>query len=286
MTTTAFPIATPDPAPLKRCAIVGTAPSWRQTPWQDPGLHILGLNDAYVLGQPRADVWFDLHPSNRWLFYEQGKPPFIDDVSPGTYLRPKGHREWLSQRTFPVFLLEAKPEWPTSRTFPKPQVLDFWQPFWPYRVDRKATVQPGGDYETSSPAWIYMWAVAEGYREIHIYGIHLSTEWEYLEQRPNLEFLMGVGAGLGVKHILPTAAPICRGTFQYGYEPKATTRLEPMQRRIERLKHEGALIAKRLGQLRWYDRAEKQDVLARKAVVDLELQDAQMVLRQQRMKVA
>ena len=39
MTTTQHP-TTPVktvPAPLKRCAIVGTAGTWRQTPWHDTG---------------------------------------------------------------------------------------------------------------------------------------------------------------------------------------------------------------------------------------------------------
>jgi hypothetical protein len=271
---------------LKRIAIVGTAPSWKQVPWADQGLLIAGLNDAYVLGQPRADLWFDLHPPSHWLFYDKAQPPTIDQVPPGTYLRPNGHREWIASRPFPVFLHEARPDWPNSRRFPREAVLAFWKPYWPFRVNRQGLVSDGPDYEASSPAWMYMWAVMEGFREIHIYGIHLATEWEYLRQRPNMEFLMGVGAGLGVKHILPETAPLCRSGFQYGYEVKDDAKLEPLQRRVEAAKFELAQLQQRGAGLRWYDRGRQTDLQARRAIVDLELQDAQMALRQQRIRVA
>lgn len=271
---------------LKRIAILGTAPSWKQCPWHDEGLIIAGLNDAHVLGYPRVNVWFDLHPTTHWFLYDKANPPTQDQVPTGTYLRPKGHREWLKHAPIPVFLHEARPDWPTSQTFPKQKVLDFWKPYWPMRLDRKGNVVDGPDYEASSPAWMYMWAVMEGFREIGIYGIHLATEWEYLQQRPNLEFLIGVGAGLGVKHLIPERAPICQGAFQYGYQPKHDSAWEPVQRRIDALKHEYGQIEKRLKQLAWHRRSEKADLLTRKTTVEVELTDAQMQLHHLRMKVA
>lgn len=284
MTETATPTLI-DP-PLKRCAIVGTAPSWKQTPFHDPNLHIFGLNDAYSLGQPRADAWFDLHPVHRWFMYDRAHMPTIDQVPPGTYLRPQGHRDWLRTRPFPVFLLEAQADIPTSQRFPREQVLEFWKPYWPYRVQRDGTVTAGGEYTMSSPAWMYLWAVANGYREIHIYGIHLSTEWEYLRQRPNLEFLMGVGAGLGVKHVLPASTPLCRADFEYGYDLKPDVIAEPTQRRIDAARFELQQIAKARARVAWWDRARRADLDARQAVVDVELLDAQLQLKQLQQKVA
>ena len=94
------------------------------------------------------------------------------EVPLGVYLRPEGHLHWLQTRGFPVYLSEARKDYPTSRPFPKQAVLDFWAPYWPLRLSRRGVIQPGPDYEVSTPAWMLMHAVAEGYTEIHIYGIH------------------------------------------------------------------------------------------------------------------
>lgn len=270
---------------LKRCAILGTAPTWKMCPWGDRGLHIFGLNDAHVLGYPRVDAWWDLHPPSHWFFYDKAHPPTADQVPVGTYLRPVGHKDWIKHAGIPVFLHEARADWPTTVTFPKDKVLDFWKPYWPLRMDRKGVISEGKDYEASSPAWMYMWAVMEGYREIGIYGIHLATEWEYLQQRPNLEFLMGVGAGLGVKHIIPARAPICQGTFQYGYEPKTDTAMEPAQRRIAQLKHELRVNSSNAAGLAWYAVGAKADLAARRSQIEVELMDAQMELAHVRTRV-
>jgi hypothetical protein len=51
-----------------RVAIVGTAQSYLKTPWTDPGLTILSLNDAYNLPAfKRADAWYDFHPIDKFF---------------------------------------------------------------------------------------------------------------------------------------------------------------------------------------------------------------------------
>ncbi len=271
---------------LRRCAILGTAPTWKLCPWTDPTLDIFGLNDAWVLGYQRVNAWFDLHPISAFAYYERGKSIDPRTVPAGTYLRPNGHLEWLASQTMPVYLQQAKPEWKHSVTFPKDEVLAFWSQFWPWRVTRKGVVLQGSDYEVSSPAWMFMWAVMQGYTEIHIYGIHLATEWEYLQQRPNLEFLIGVAAGLGVKVVLPDVVPICKSGFQYGYQPKADAGLEPIQREVAWFQHEAKLLAKAHAETPWYRPDRKRDLAYRAARVQLELTDAQQQLTRQKIKVA
>lgn len=271
---------------LKRCAILGTAPSWRQCPWNDPTLEIFGLNDAWVLGYPRVNAWFDLHPFSAFAYYERGKPLDARTIPAGTYLRPNGHLEWLAQQKIPVYLQHAKPEWAHSITFPRDEVLAFWSRFWPWRVTRKGVVSQGEDYEVSSPAWMFMWAVANGFTEIHIYGIHLATEWEYLQQRPNLEFLIGVAAGLGIKVVLPDQVPICQSRFRYGYEPKADTAVEPWKKAAEWLQYEAKTLKQRRAHTPWYRFRQRADLEARAARVRLELLDTQQMMQRERTRVA
>lgn len=227
---------------MERVAIVGTAPSWTLTPWQDAGLHILSLNDAYQLaGFQRADGWYDLHPLDH--FYIVPTPPagqravvYSHQIPPGSYVRPAGHLDWLATQTMPVWLapehaaqLAASATWPSAHAFPKAEIEAAF-----------------GSYFTSTPAWMLAHAILQGAREVHIYGIHLSTESEYLEQRANFEFLIGCVLGRGKRAItvsgglrryetadgiivLPEASPVLTSPFQYAFEPSPRRKLEPLK---------------------------------------------------------
>lgn len=262
-------------APLKRVAIIGTAQSWRECPYHDQTLEIWGLNDAYLIGIPRADRWYDLHPFHQMSF----RPPDQREVSAhevpvGAYLRPHGHLEWLKTRPMPVYLAQQRPDFPTSRTFPKDELLAWFAKYWPLRYTRQGTVQPGPDYEVSTPSWMLMQAIAEGYQEIHVYGIHLATQWEYLQQRPNFEFLIGVAAGRGVKIVLPESAPICKASYRYAFEQKADIPQQTAQLAIDRIKMEGRALREQHAKLPWHARGRKQDLERRLRQLDVELADA------------
>lgn len=269
---------------LKRCAILGTAMSWTQCPWGDKTLEVWGLNDGYLLGVPRADRWFDLHPFHQMNFRPASQRKVrAEDVLVGQYLRPEGHLDWLKSRQHPVFLAQARPDFTTSRTFPKDDLLKAFAPHWPWRLTRQGTVTPGPDYEVSTPSWMLMLAIAEGYREIHIYGIHLATEWEYVQQRPNFEYLIGLAAGLGIRVVLPDATPICRARYQYAFAPKADLPLQVAQQDISRIKSDGAEDRKRLEALPFYARSRRLELRAHLNHLDVELLNARSVLQREQM---
>jgi len=245
----------------KRVAIVGTAPSWQLTQWDDPGLKIWSLNDAYRLnGFKRADAWYDLHPMDHFYYIEQGQGQvYAHQVPPGYYVRPKDHLQWLEHQQIPVWLHPdyatqhpAAAAWRHARAFPK--------------ADIEAAF---GMYFASSPAWMLAQAVLEGYKEIHIYGIHLATEHEYIEQRPNFEFLIGrvLGAGRqsvvvkdGLRRyetpdgvvVLPEASPILSADFQYAFEPRPRAALEPLRWELHKINiKQGRLIKALRTRKRW-----------------------------------
>ena len=275
-TTTTAPV--PQPATLKRCAILGTALSWTQCPFDDKTLEVWGLNDGYLLGQPRAERWFDLHPFHQMHFRPQGERTVNQaEVPVGVYLRPAGHLEWLKTRPMPVFLAEKRPDYPTSQTFPKDQLLEWFKPLWPLRLSRGKTIQPGPDYEVSTPSWMLMLAIAEGYQEIHIYGIHLATQWEYVQQRPNFEFLLGIAAGRGIKVVLPDASPICRASYRYAFEKKADLPEQEATLAINLIKQEGAQLRQRMAKLPWYAHAEREDIKTRLRHLDVLLADNKQI---------
>jgi hypothetical protein len=224
--------------------IVGTAPSWKRTPWKASNVLVASLNDAYQLapqGFGECHEWYDPHPLNHFIFPE-GKHLYAHQVPPGYYVRPKQHYEWLASRPYPVYLHpdyesqypEAQ-EWPYAKPFPRQQVVEHF-----------------GQYFTSTPQWMMAFAMMRGFRDFAIYGIHLATEQEYREQRPGFEFLIGrtLGKGKlsvkvldGMRHYetedghvaLPEESPVLQSKFQYAFETRPSGHLAPVQWELHKL---------------------------------------------------
>lgn len=220
----------------RRICITGTAPTWKLIPWDDPTLEIWGLNDAHVLNMPRVDRWFDLHPLDRMYFRPANRGVSPSEVPPGFFVRPHGHLEWLRTQTIPVYVQDAAALGsPSARTFPKAE------------IEAKF-----GTHFASSPAWMVGLALLEGATEIHIYGIHLATEWEYMKQKPNMLFLLGLAAGLGVKVVIPKGCPLLAESHQYGYEEDPDVPKVALKRKIQRLEQEIGFVKQRAAQRKWW----------------------------------
>lgn len=222
----------------KRAVIMGTAPTWRQTPWADPSWEIWGLNDGYMLTPKRWDRWYELHPIDQMWFRKPDQRAIDPAVVPkGAYIRPEGHLEWLKAQAerIPVFLQSAPPnDWPANA----------------HRFPIEAVHQAyGADYWSSGPQYMLAQAALEGYTEIMITGIHLATEAEYREQRPGFEMFIGRLLGPSVEMEkrdgfriykgaitlwLPEATPIVSHPWKYAYEHKPDPPPNPYRDELKR----------------------------------------------------
>jgi len=268
----------------KRCCIVGTFNTWKQTPWSDPTLEIWSLNDAYVLGLPRADRWFEIHPLDRMWFRDKAQKVINPkEIPEGFYVRPKGHLEWLKgqAKTIPVILQNAPPaDWPANaRRFP---IEDVEAKF-------------GADYWASGPAYMLALAMMEGYTEIWITGIHLATAHEYREQRPQLEHLLGRALGPDVtvetkdgwrRHVgavtivLPQSCPLLTHGWRYAYDPKPVAPVDPWEaERKAVLKEKQELLAALTRGAVRHDREKLQDRLTRLEIIELDIHQQTMKSR-------
>lgn len=268
----------------KRCCIVGTAPSWRETPWTDTGLEVWGLNDGYCLGFPRADRWFDLHPIEQmWFRPNDNRPIRMEDVPKGAYIRPEGHVEWMRKQseTIPVYLKETPPDgWPAhARRMPWERIFETF----------------GEHYWASGPSYMLALAILEGYTEIWITGIHLSTQAEYIEQRPNWEHLLGRFLGKnyrmerkakGFRHyigdvtiVLPDSCPILKHGWKYGLEPKPQPPVNPYQEELAVVAKEKNELVKAL--VYWPEGKSKTRALDRLRRLEIAEMDCQQQLMKQ-----
>lgn len=224
----------------RRVLIAGTAPTWKLIPWDDPTLEVWALNDMHVLNLPRADRWYDLHQIDKMYFRTEHKPVFAGDIPAGYFVRPANHLQFLRSQTIPVYVQDAAQLGsPNARTFPRAEIeAKFGRSF------------------ASSPAWMIAHALYEGVTELHIYGIHLATQWEYQKQKPNMTFLLGLAAGLGVKVVLPKGCPLLAESHQYAFEEDPDTPKVALERKMLRLKQELAYVQTREKGRKWYERRD------------------------------
>jgi hypothetical protein len=242
----------------RRICIMGTAPTWKQVPWDDPTLEIWGLNDAHVLNLPRVDRWFDLHPFEKMYFRKEHQPVYQGDVPAGFFVRPAGHLDWLRKQTIPVYVQDAAQLGsPSAVTFPRAQCEALYPTY------------------CSSPAWMVALAILEGATEIHVYGIHLATEWEYIHQRPNFESLLTLAASRGIKVVLPRGCPLLRASHQYGFEEDPDTAKVALKRKIARIEQEIALVMTREKGRKWYQRRDP-NYASRLALLKAQVMDCQL----------
>jgi hypothetical protein len=187
-----------------KVALVGFASTSRMlAPFGDQSFEIWTLNDL-CRSVPRWNRTFETHPrdyviGNAWMRNETqveggaywkylcGIPPSPD---------PKGGT---------IYTLERYPEMPASVAYPFEEV-------------EAAYSTPHGEsvYLTSTPAQMLALALLEEFQEIHLYGIDLIAQEEYQEQRPCMEYYVGLGRGQGRRIVIPKQSAICKASFCYG----------------------------------------------------------------------
>lgn len=102
------------------------------------------------------------------------------------------HLAWLTGQKVPVYMLRREPDVPMSVAFPMEEIAD----------DQGRTCY-GTAYLESSIAYMMALAIYEKVDRIGIWGCDLSTGGEYAYQRPNMEYLIGLARGRGIKVYVP-----------------------------------------------------------------------------------
>lgn len=86
----------------------------------------------------------------------------------------------------------------------------------------------GAYYFNSSVAYAMALAIHEGAEEIAIYGVDMKADDEYGYQKPNMEYLVGLARGKGIKVHIPDESPLCKfqdtGILFYKHMPKYVKR--------------------------------------------------------------
>lgn len=161
-----------------KVAVVGLSQSTHDlAPWGDPDWEIWGLpwDEGYWL---RMDRLFEMHDMR-----------LLDSAHS---MRKEGY--WNRLNECPVLYVQERDErLPNATIYPFDDVAE-----------------TTGYYWNSSIAYAMALAIHEGAEEIAVYGVDMKADDEFGYQKPNMEYLIGMARGKGIKVTIPDASPLCK----------------------------------------------------------------------------
>lgn len=161
-----------------KIALVGLHPTTHAlAPWDNPEWEKWGLPwDGYWA---QLDRCFEMHDLRLLM-------------GPHSRRRP-GYFDQLKQCSG-LYMQEANDRVPNAKAYPFDAVAK--------------TI--GAYYFQSSMAYAMALAIHEGAEEIGVFGCDMDTDGEYGYQRPNMEYLIGLARGRGIKVYIPGESPLCK----------------------------------------------------------------------------
>lgn len=183
------------PVRREKVAILGFVQHFRQAPFDDDSFEIWGLNELYD-HIPRWTRWFEIHDR---ALYENDRN------------RTSTHVQKLKTMTCPVFMQRHWDDIPTSVEYPMGAICQMF-------ANPCPEARP---YLTNSITYEILLAIAEQFKEIHIYGVDMAHDSEYGQQRPSCEWAVGIAQGRGIKTYIPAESDLLKTNFLYGYEKDA-----------------------------------------------------------------
>jgi len=152
----------------EKVAICGFSPSSRDlAPFQDKDWEIWGCNNLYR-HVPRLNVLFEIHSRKHWGEHF-GNPD------------GKAHVEWQKKCNIPVYHAEKYDDIPTSIAYPWDIIIKHF---------------PHGDYLTNAISAMIALAIYMDYKKIGIWGVDMAHHTEFGDQKPSVEYFLGIAAGL------------------------------------------------------------------------------------------
>jgi hypothetical protein len=194
--------------------IVGFAPSWTETPWDDGGER-WGMNALHKLAPDKPfDRWYQLHDID-----EHHK----DDRDE--------HVGWLRGSKLPIVMWPEHvekygDEIPNAVPYPKAEVIEKF-----------------GKYFTNTVSWMIAHALYEGRENIGVFGVDMAQDSEYGHQRPSCEYFVGWARGMGVNVHIPDTSDLLKAPFLYGVEDGGQLRAKMVNRQKELMERKANLEA-------------------------------------------
>jgi hypothetical protein len=178
----------------KTVYLLGKGDGWDEIKEAPKGSIIYGVNDA-CLRSPEVTHTFHMHD------LRDLKKAKMTESS--TKLLAN---HCLEHPEMPFYTVKHCKEYPNALLYPIEEVIDYFKLPVPYF--------------TSGPEYMIAWAIKEGFEEINFYGLNMTVSKEYIDQKPGMEFWIGIALGKGIKINLQhkqTSLLKTRDGLLYGY---------------------------------------------------------------------
>ncbi len=109
--------------------------------------------------------------------------------------------KWAVENQPVCYLQEAHSELKNSSRYPIEEMIERF-----------------GKYFTSTASYMVASAIAAGATEICLFGIDLRVDTEYVYERPNFEYMVGMARGMGIEVTVGEQCTILKSHFLYGYD--------------------------------------------------------------------
>ena len=219
-----------------KIALCGTSPySVRQIPFGDKSWQIWGCAPGLYPIAGRLDAWFEIH---RW------EPPTLGVASMQVPWFTPEYCGWMAQRQHVVWMAQKLAAIPMSQALPVQDLIDKY----------------GHYFFTSSVAWMSAMAIeaillnrellAAGDERgikgvpgepdsIGYFGVDMSTEEEYVQQRSGCQFFATIAASMNIKVMAPPESDLLIPPALYGIA-ESTPRAIRYRARMDMMKHRKA----------------------------------------------
>ena len=159
----------------------------------------------------RVDLLLQVHAPPIWrnhLNLNHGRHQKLKD---GT--QSNSHYDWLQrEHDIPIYMQEHYEDVPASVRYPKEEIVQALLPhIW---RDVAGKVEQVENF-TSSTAYAIALALYFGKTQIELAGIEMTSDTEYVRQRPGVLFWLGIAVGRGVNVVLHS--PLLMNDKPYGY---------------------------------------------------------------------
>lgn len=183
---------------MNKLAIVGAEEQTRHlAPYDDPDYDIWVFNE-----------WANADWCKRWTALLQIHEP---QTYQGENKKDPQHWQWLQEKhDKPIYMQSVDPLVPDAVKYPLAEISKKYLSglTWEGQAQK---------YLRATVSYAIALAIYQGYKEIDIYGVELSSHAEYRTQRDNFIFWNGIALGAGAKINLHC----CKGLFDkplYAYE--------------------------------------------------------------------
>jgi len=211
----------------KRVCIMGFAPSWVDTPFNDQTIEIWTLNEAYRALQAKN---IPIQRINRWFEIHNPKSPSKNIPE---------HVAFLRQCPVPVYMNNKYDDIPNCIEYPREKIKEYFN----HNFIADNGIGSKFTEYSNSISWMVALAIYEGYEEIWVTGVDMAQTDEYAWQRSSCEFFIGFAVGKGIKICIPQNSELCKFPQDYGWETDNQTRIKMKNRKKELTQRKLQIIA-------------------------------------------